>query len=138
MKEVIIFTDGACSPNPGRGGWACVLMYKENRKEISGYVSSSTNNRMELQAAIEGLRALKEPCRVTITTDSEYVYKGITEWIKVWEVKYFKGVKNRDLWEDLLRETKRHIIQWRWVKGHSGNALNERCDELAVAAIRSI
>ena len=143
MKSVVIHTDGGCHGNPGPGGWAAVLTYGAKTKEISGGVPATTNNRMELQAAIEALSALKEPCDVEFYTDSEYVRKGVTEWIWGWKkngwvTKAKDPVKNADLWRTLDEQSRRHKITWRWLKGHAGHAGNERCDELATAAIEKI
>jgi ribonuclease HI len=143
MKNVVIHTDGGCQGNPGPGGWAAVLTYGEKTKEISGGVPATTNNRMELQAAIEALSALKEPCEVEFFTDSQYVRKGVTEWIWGWKkngwvTKAKEPVKNADLWRVLDEQSRRHKITWRWLKGHAGHAGNERCDELAGAAIENI
>ncbi|AMV71085.1 ribonuclease HI [Desulfuromonas carbonis] len=139
-KLVEIFSDGACSGNPGPGGWGTILRYDGKVKELSGYAPETTNNRMELTGAIAGLSALKRPCRVKLTTDSEYVKKGITEWIdgwvrRGWKNSQKKDVANRDLWEELLEQSRRHQVEWHWVRGHAGHAENERCDELARAAI---
>jgi len=141
-KIVEIFSDGACSGNPGPGGWGTLLRWDDHVKELSGFAPETTNNRMELTAAIEGLAALKRPCRVRLTTDSEYVKKGITEWIDGWVRRGWKNaqkkdVANRDLWERLLAESGRHQVEWCWVRGHAGHPENERCDELARAAISS-
>jgi len=135
-KHVHIFTDGACSGNPGPGGWGALLMYDGHEKEITGGTFDTTNNRMELMAAIEALKVLKQPCQVTLSTDSTYVKDGITQWIYNWQKNGWKNakkkpVKNADLWQDLLEATKRHDISWEWVKGHSGHPENERADELA-------
>ncbi|MDA7916158.1 ribonuclease HI [Verrucomicrobia bacterium] len=135
MKEITIYTDGACSGNPGPGGWGTVLIYGEHRRELSGGCPATTNNRMELQAAIEGLKALNETCKVKLYTDSTYVKDGITKWVKGWRVRGWitaakKPVKNVDLWKQLDAETKRHTVKWHWVKGHVGVPENERCDEL--------
>ena len=140
MKQVIIHTDGGCAGNPGPGGWAAVLTYEGRTKELSGAVADTTNNRMELTAAIEALRALKEPCEVELHTDSQYLRLGITEWLPQWKARGWrtaskKPVKNTDLWRDLDRAAQSHRIKWRWVKGHAGHAFNERCDQLATAAI---
>jgi ribonuclease HI len=137
---VEIFSDGACSGNPGPGGWGALLRYGRTIKELSGYAPETTNNRMELIAAIEALTVLKRPCRVRLTTDSEYVKKGITEWIHGWVKRGWKNsqkkdVANRDLWERLLELTRRHEVEWCWVRGHTGHPENERCDELARDAI---
>ncbi len=142
-KEVIIFTDGACQGNPGPGGWAAVLKYRNVRKEISGAEPFTTNNRMELTAVIEALRALKEPCDVTICTDSQYVQKGITDWLHKWKKRNWltttkSRVKNVDLWKTLDAETRKHRVNWKWIRGHSGISENERCDLLAREAIRKM
>ena len=138
--KVEIFCDGACSGNPGVGGWGAVLRYGEKEKELSGAEGLTTNNRMELTAAIEALSSLKRPCQVVLTTDSQYVMKGMTEWIAGWVRKGWVNSKkepvlNRDLWERLLELSKTHRIEWRWVRGHNGHPENERCDELARRAI---
>ena len=137
-KKVTIYTDGACSGNPGPGGWAAVLIYGDTQKEISGGAPDTTNNRMELQATIEALKVLKSPCHVTLITDSKYVLQGMTEWIKGWKAKGWKTadkkpVKNVDLRQELEKQTARHHVAWQWVKGHSGDAMNDRVDALAVA-----
>jgi ribonuclease HI len=140
-KQIIeIFSDGACSGNPGPGGWGTILKHGSKVKELSGFAAETTNNRMELTGAIEGLAALKRPFQVHLTTDSQYVQKGITEWIHSWVKKGWKNsqkkdVANRDLWELLLEQTRKHKVEWHWVRGHAGHAENERCDELARAAI---
>jgi len=139
-KIVEIFSDGACSGNPGPGGWGTLLRYNGTVKELSGFEAETTNNRMELTAAIAGLEALTRPCKVALTTDSEYVKKGITEWIHAWVKKGWKNsqkkdVANRDLWEKLLEQTRKHQVEWHWVRGHAGHPENERCDELARGAI---
>jgi ribonuclease HI len=138
--KVEIFCDGACSGNPGVGGWGALLRYGEKEKELSGAAGETTNNRMELTAAIEALTSLKRPCRVVLTTDSQYLMKGMTEWIAGWVRKGWVNSKkepvlNRDLWERLLELAKTHGIEWRWVRGHNGHPENERCDELARRAI---
>ncbi|HBA71542.1 MAG: ribonuclease HI [Geobacteraceae bacterium GWC2_55_20] len=140
MQSVEIFCDGACSGNPGPGGYGAILRCGRHEKEISGGAKETTNNRMELSAAIEALRLLTRPCRVTITTDSQYLVKGMTEWISGWQRKGWRNSKkepvvNRDLWELLLELTQPHIVQWRWVRGHAGHTENERCDRLARAGI---
>ena len=139
MQKVIIYTDGGCVPNPGVGGWGAVLMSGGHRKELSGGELDSTNNRMELTAAIEALRALKRPCAVELHTDSQYVMKGITEWIAGWKKRGWRSktgeVKNVDLWQALDAEVQRHDITWGWVRGHTGVEENERCDQLAEAEI---
>lgn len=133
---VEIFCDGACSGNPGPGGYGAILRYGGSIKEMSGGAKDTTNNRMEMTAAIEALRQLKRPCRVLITTDSQYLVKGMTEWIEGWQRKGWRNSKkepvlNKDLWELLLTHTKLHSVQWNWVKGHAGHIENERCDQLA-------
>ena len=138
-KAVDIYTDGACSRNPGPGGWAAILSYGGRKKEISGGMHHTTNNRMELMAAIMALETLTEPCHVVLYTDSQYVRQGITEWMGGWLRRQWKTaggdpVKNRDLWERLHAATARHQIDWRWVKGHSGDPDNERVDVLARTA----
>ena len=136
MKEVEVHTDGSCLGNPGPGGWGAVLRYQGRERELAGGEALTTNNRMELMAAIMALEALSEPCRITLQTDSQYVRQGITEWMANWVRRNWKTaggdpVKNRDLWERLHAATQRHIIEWRWVKGHSGDPDNERVDLLA-------
>jgi ribonuclease HI len=135
MKEIIIYTDGACSGNPGPGGWGALLIYKNTRKTISGGEKLSTNNRMELTAAIEALKTLKEPCRVSLYTDSKYVQQGASLWMKKWQLNNWrKGkelVKNDDLWKALAAEIYKHQIEFHWVKGHSDNIENNLVDELA-------
>lgn len=141
MKKVQVITDGACLGNPGPGGWAAVLRYNEHKKEIWGCEQHTTNNRMELTAAIEGLRALREGCEVEVVTDSEYLKNGITNWIHGWKRKGWmtsakKPVVNQDLWKDLDEEAARHKTTWTWTKGHASHADNNRCDELATRAAR--
>lgn len=141
MRKVRITTDGACTGNPGPGGWACVLRYKNHRRELFGSSPHTTNNRMELAAAIEGLRALKEPCEVDLTTDSEYLKNGITRWIERWKRNGWKTaerrpVLNQDLWRALDELAARHRIHWVWTRGHASHADNLRADELAVCAAR--
>ncbi|WP_294324086.1 ribonuclease HI [uncultured Sphingomonas sp.] len=137
LPRVEIATDGACKGNPGRGGWGAVLRAADGReRELSGGERETTNNRMELMAAIEGLRALKRPCRVILSTDSRYVMDGLTKWIKGWQKNGWKTaarqpVKNAELWQDLLAAAKPHRIEWIWVKGHAGHPDNERADKLA-------
>lgn len=140
---VIIYTDGACSGNPGPGGWGAILIYGDKRKEINGGELETTNNRMELRAAAEALNALKRPVRAELHTDSEYVRKGITEWIgnwkrNGWKTAARKPVKNADLWQLLDEARQRHDVEWHWVKGHAGEPENERADELARAGLKSI
>ena len=136
MKQVSAFTDGACSGNPGPGGWGAVLQFGDHERELHGGAEDTTNNRMELTAAIEALRALSEPCRVSLTTDSTYVKDGITQWLTNWKRNGWRTaakrpVKNQDLWQALDHEAARHEVNWRWVKGHSGHPENERADRLA-------
>lgn len=144
MKQVEIFTDGACSGNPGAGGWGAVLRFGGHTKELSGGEADTTNNRMELTGVIEALRALKEPCEVTLTTDSKYVVDAVTKgWVYGWKKKGWTlaskaPAKNVDLWEALLEQLSIHKVTFQWVKGHAGHAENERCDALAVAAIEQI
>lgn len=140
MKLVKIFTDGACSGNPGPGGWGAVLSYGDHEKELSDGYPLTTNNQMEMLACIESLSALKERCQVVITTDSKYVKDGITSWIHGWKKRNWKNakgqpVKNKDLWLRLDELVRFHNVEWKWVKGHSGHPENERADKLAVAAI---
>ncbi|MFA5631500.1 MAG: ribonuclease HI [Porticoccaceae bacterium] len=139
-KDVEIFTDGACRGNPGPGGWGALLRYGNTEKSLYGAEPLTTNNRMELMAAIAALAALKEPCNVRLTTDSQYVRQGITQWIAAWQKKNWrtadkKPVKNVDLWQRLLAESERHQVEWCWVKGHSGHRENEIADSLANRAI---
>jgi ribonuclease HI len=134
--QVTIYTDGACKGNPGPGGWGAILMSGAHRKELHGGEPVTTNNRMELTAAIMALEALNKPCAVELHTDSQYVRQGITEWIRGWKARGWttadkKPVKNADLWRRLDEARARHEVKWRWVKGHSGDPLNERADELA-------
>jgi len=136
LTDVTIYTDGACSGNPGPGGWGAILVHGETRKELSGGEPETTNNRMELQAAIEALNALKRPCKVALYTDSVYVRDGITKWIKGWQRNGWrtaakKPVKNAELWQALQAALQPHDIDWHWVKGHAGHPENERADELA-------
>lgn len=140
MKEVEIFTDGACRGNPGPGGWAAILRFQGKEKEIYGAKLDTTNNQMELQAAIEALSCLKEPCVVALTTDSEYVRKGITEWMDGWKAKGWRTsqrqpVKNQEYWQLLDILNRKHTVSWHWVKGHTGHPENERADALANLAI---
>jgi ribonuclease HI len=143
LKKVTIHTDGGCEDNPGPGGWAAVLTYGDLNKEISGGAPATTNNRMELQAAISALQALKEPCEVEFYTDSQYVRQGITSWVASWKARGWlttakKPVSNEELWRALDAEAQRHKIRWHWLKGHAGHAGNERCDALAGAEIAKI
>ncbi|RJR20087.1 MAG: ribonuclease HI [Desulfobacteraceae bacterium] len=139
-RLVEMFADGSCLGNPGPGGYCAVLRYGDAEKQISGCEEKTTNNRMELMAVIAGLRHLKRPCRVRITTDSNYVVKGMTSWIHRWIRANWinsggKPVVNRDLWEELLELSRRHTIEWQWIKGHNGHKENERCDKAAKEAI---
>lgn len=141
MTSIEIFTDGACLGNPGPGGWAAILRHRSSEREIAGGEPDTTNNRMELMAAISALEALKHPCTVVLTTDSRYVIDGIRSWLPRWKSRSWKTaagepVKNRDLWQRLDQAAARHDVEWRWVKGHSGNDGNERVDELARAQAR--
>ena len=136
MKKVQLFTDGACSGNPGPGGWACLLRYKETEKELSGGAPQTTNNRMELTAVIEGLRSLKEQCQITLYTDSKYVLDGVTNYLPLWQQNGWKKsnkrpVLNVELWQELATLLPKHQIDWVWVKGHAGHPENERVDTLA-------
>ncbi len=142
-KEVVIYTDGACSGNPGPGGWAAVLIYNGVEKEIWGREKHTTNQRMELKAAAEALRALKEPCRVRLYSDSAYLVNAFNKgWLSKWERNGWKtvnkiAVENQDLWKDLLQLSRRHRVEWLKVEGHSNNKYNDRCDDLARKAIKS-
>jgi len=142
MKRVTIFTDGACHGNPGPGGWGAILVAGETRREISGYEPQTTNNRMEMTAALEALGRLREPCEVELYTDSQYLRTGMREWLAKWKRNNWrtadkKPVKNEDLWRQLDAAAQIHDIHWHWVRGHDGHPENERCDELANAAIYS-
>jgi ribonuclease HI len=146
MKDlpiVEIFTDGACKGNPGPGGWGAVIRYGQHEKELSGGESNTTNNRMELKAAIEALNTLNRPCHVVLSTDSNYVKDGITKWIFAWQKNGWrtadrKPVKNAELWQALLEAVRRHKVEWHWVRGHAGHPENERADRLASDAARAI
>ena len=143
MDKIEIFTDGACKGNPGRGGWGALMVAGEREKELFGGEANTTNNRMELKAVIEALNALKRPCEVVVHTDSQYVQKGISEWIHGWKARGWKTaarapVKNVDLWQALDAAQARHTIQWRWVRGHAGHAGNERADELANRGVDTV
>ena len=142
MKSIVIYTDGACLGNPGPGGWGALLRYRDIERELSGGEPQTTNNRMELMAAIVALETLTEACRVDLHTDSQYVRQGITEWLRNWVRRGWKtaaggAVKNQDLWQRLQAASERHTIDWHWVKGHSGHPENERVDALATAAARA-
>ena len=139
MDFVEVWTDGGCKPNPGPGGWAAILRFREHERVLSGGSPATTNNRMELTAATMALEVLKRPCRVVIHTDSEYLKNGVTRWHTGWVRKNWRNstgepVKNVELWQRLLAVTSRHQVAWRWVRGHSGNAMNERVDQLATRA----
>ena len=141
MKKVQIYSDGACSGNPGPGGWGALLRCGENEKELSGGLDNTTNNQMELEAAIQALRALKEPCEVDFYTDSKYVSQGISTWIKGWKKNGWKTaskkpVANKEQWIELDELASKHTINWHWLKGHAGHPENERCDELAREAVQ--
>ena len=139
MKKVTIHTDGACLGNPGAGGWAAILEFSGKRKEFKGGELATTNNRMELQAAIEALLRLREPCEVELFTDSEYLREGITSWIHAWKARgWKKKIKNKDLWQALDTAVIKHTISWRWIRGHTGVADNERCDVLATEEAQRI
>jgi ribonuclease HI len=143
VKQVVIHTDGGCEGNPGVGGWAAVLRYGTQTREISGGEIATTNNRMELTAAIRALQTLREPCSVEMFTDSQYLRKGITEWIGAWKARGWKTkdkqpVKNVDLWQQLDVAAAKHRIAWKWLKGHAGHQDNERCDQLAAAEMAKI
>jgi len=136
LKQVEIYTDGACRGNPGPGGWGAILRYAGKERELYGGETQTTNNRMEMTAVLSALNALSEPCQVILTTDSEYVLKGMTEWLVGWKARNWKTasrqpVKNADLWQQLEQAAAQHQIDWRWVRGHSGHAENERADALA-------
>ncbi|MBX9882410.1 MAG: ribonuclease HI [Sphingomonas sp.] len=142
LPQVEIFTDGACKGNPGPGGWGALLRMGAHEKELAGGEPNTTNNRMELTAALQGLNALTRPCRVTLYTDSRYVMDGLTKWIHGWQKNGWKTadkkpVKNADLWQELLAAARPHRIDWRWVKGHAGHPENERVDKLASDAAKA-
>jgi ribonuclease HI len=140
QPEVSIFTDGACKGNPGPGGWAAILKYGSTEKIISGNDPHTTNNRMELTAALKALQALNRPCRVQLFTDSEYLKRGITEWLPGWRARGWRrkegALKNVELWQALDQEMRKHQVSWHWVRGHAGNRMNEKVDRLARQAIR--
>jgi ribonuclease HI len=139
MPQVTIYTDGACDPNPGPGGWAALLRSGEHIKEITGHASDTTNNRMELTAAIQALRSLRQPCQVELFTDSEYLKRGITEWLPGWRRRGWRRkdgeLANADLWQDLDQAMQSHEIRWHWVRGHASDRDNQRVDRLARMAI---
>ncbi len=140
MKHIIIYTDGACRGNPGKGGWGALIVYQNHRKSLSGHVPHTTNNRMELTAAIEALKVLREPCRVELFTDSQYLQKGMTTWLHKWKQNGWKtadkkAVKNAELWQALHDAMAGHEVTWHWVKGHAGHPENEYVDSLANQAI---
>lgn len=138
-EPVVIYTDGACDPNPGPGGWAALIITPKSEKALSGGEIETTNNRMELTAAIKAIQSIKEPVEIGVYTDSQYLQKGIEEWIDKWLVKNWKGsngkVANQDLWKKLLDVTGKHKIKWHWLRGHAGSRYNERVDQLAKRAI---
>lgn len=141
--KVVIHTDGACKGNPGPGGWGALLEYAEAKKELFGGEAMTTNNRMELMAVIQALKALTRPCDVLVVTDSQYVQKGVESWLSSWKAKSWKTasgkpVANRDLWETLDAELAKHEVSWEWVRGHQGHDGNERADELANQGVRSV
>ncbi|AOY94265.1 ribonuclease HI [Cupriavidus sp. USMAA2-4] len=143
MQEVTIYSDGACKGNPGPGGWGALLVAGTSEKELFGGERGTTNNRMELTAVIEALRALKRPCRIQVYTDSQYVQKGISEWLPGWKARGWKTadkkpVKNADLWQSLDVEAARHQVSWHWVRGHNGHPGNERADALANRGVASL
>ena len=143
MKSIEIYTDGACRGNPGIGGWGVIIQFKDNSKELFGGRAETTNNQMEMQAVIEGLKALKEPCKIILYTDSKYVMDGITAWIHGWKKNNWKTankkpVKNMELWQELDQLVNQHEITWKWVKGHAGIPGNERADELANKGIENL
>ena len=142
MKSVTIYTDGACSGNPGPGGWAAILVFGEVRRELTGACPDTTNNRMEVIAALEALKTLKEPCSVDLYTDSQYLRNAMTDWLAKWKAHGWRRgkqpLKNVDLWKTLDAEAARHTVRWHWIRGHNEHPENERCDQLAVEAIENL
>jgi ribonuclease HI len=142
MSEYVVYTDGGCDPNPGPGGWAALIIHSKTRRELSGAEAQSTNNRMELTAAVQALNAIEEPAAVTIYTDSQYLQKGINEWMPKWLARNWRGtngpVANQDLWKELLAASGRHMVSWHWLRGHAGHVENERVDYLCRAARREL
>ncbi|MCQ2965267.1 MAG: ribonuclease HI [Alphaproteobacteria bacterium] len=143
MKKIKIYTDGACSGNPGMGGWGALLIYNSHTKEISGSKNLTTNNEMELQAVVSALSLLKEPCEIDLTSDSQYVVKGASEWMykwakNSWRISKSHSVKNSGLWQEIYRFSKVHTIHWYWIKGHAGHPENEKCDQLATNEIQKL
>jgi len=142
MEEIILYTDGGCDPNPGPGGWAALIIAGGKKQELSGSAPESTNNRMELTAAIQGLTAIKKPSRIILYTDSQYVQKGIEEWMPRWLQRNWRGtngpVANRDLWEELLEAKAKHKVTWKWLRGHAGDIHNERVDYLVHQARKGL
>jgi ribonuclease HI len=142
MREYVVYTDGGCDPNPGPGGWAALIIHGMTRRELSGAEAHSTNNRMELTAAIQALSAIEESAAVKIFTDSQYLQKGISEWMPKWLAKNWRGtsgpVANQELWKELLAVSGRHMVTWHWLRGHSGHAENERVDYLCRAARKKL
>jgi ribonuclease HI len=137
-KEITLYCDGSSLGNPGAGGWGAILEYKGFQKEFSGGCRYTTNNQMELKAVIEGLKRLKEPCRVEVVTDSSYVANAINDWLKGWIKRNFKGVKNVELWKEYIEVSRPHQVRAVWVRGHSGHKMNERCDHLAVTEAKKL
>jgi ribonuclease HI len=140
LPRVTVYTDGACEPNPGPGGWAALLRFQSSEKVLQGRADETTNNRMELTAAIEALSELNTPCRVDLYTDSQYLQRGITEWLPRWVLKNWRGssgkIANQDLWQALATEEKKHEVEWHWLRGHAGDRDNTRVDRLACQAMR--
>ncbi|MDC0857650.1 ribonuclease HI [Rickettsiales bacterium] len=143
LKDITIYTDGSCLNNPGNGGWGAILIYNKKERELSGSQAETTNNQMELKAVIEGIKAVKEKCKINLFTDSKYVQQGITSWIHNWLKNNWKSaskkpVKNKDLWQELYQESQKHDISWNWVKAHNGDEYNERVDTLAYNAAKAL